>query len=123
MHFRKKRTLEKYHAYKEKNRGEKPKCDFCIDEPSDKKLSFKHWKILKNIFPYDRIAEEHDLLIPKRHFSEETEMTTEERKELIFLKTQALAKKKKYDMVWENFSHMRSVAHYHIHLIRSKRNK
>ncbi|MFA5831138.1 MAG: HIT domain-containing protein [Candidatus Paceibacterota bacterium] len=121
MQFRKKRTLEKYRAYKEKNKKEKPKCDFCLDEPSDKKLVFAHWKILKNIFPYDRIAEEHDLLIPRRHFSEESEMTAEEREELVFIKTRLLPKKKKYDLVWENFSHMRSVSHYHVHLLRAKR--
>lgn len=119
MHLRRKKTLEKYHAYRQIQK-KKTECRFCIDEPTDKKRIFVHWKILKNIFPYDRIAVEHDLLIPKRHFCEESEMTNEEKEELVRIKTKILPKNKKYDMIWENFSHMRSVAHYHVHLLQIK---
>ena len=34
------------------------------DEPSI--LETKHWRIIKNRYPYDRVASRHDLLIPKR---------------------------------------------------------
>jgi diadenosine tetraphosphate (Ap4A) HIT family hydrolase len=98
-------------------------CDFCAEMPQDKKKMFTHWKIFKNIFPYDRIAEEHDLLVPKRHFRSEAEMTPEEREELVHIKTHLLPKKKTYDVIWENFSHLRSVAHYHIHLLCIKKTK
>jgi len=121
MHYRKKKTLEKYHEYQKIKESEKSACDFCHEEPDNKKLSFEHWKIIKNIFPYDRIAEYHDLLIPKRHFRKESEMTGEEREDLVFIKTQILSKQKKYDCVWENFPHVRSVEHYHVHLLFFKR--
>lgn len=122
MYYRKKSTLEKYHEYRKSLSTGKAKCAFCLTEPDDKKLSFTHWKIIKNIFPYDRIAEHHDLLIPKRHFRKESEMTMEERKELVFIKTKKLSKQKKYDCIWENFPHIRSVEHYHVHLLFFKRN-
>ena len=53
----------------------------------------------------------------------ESEMTAEERAELVFIKTQILSDQKKYDCTWENFPHMRSVEHYHVHLLFFKRNK
>ncbi len=123
MNFRTKRTLEKYNRYREDFAGKKPKCDFCVENPDNKKLIFSYWKILKNIFPYDQIAEEHDLIIPKRHFRKESEMTEEERAELVHIKTHRLSRGKKYDFIWENFAHMRSVEHYHLHLLRFKRKK
>jgi diadenosine tetraphosphate (Ap4A) HIT family hydrolase len=122
MHFRKKRTLEKYYAYRE-NKPKTSRCDFCVNDPVEKKEIFIHWKIIKNIFPYDSIAEEHDLLIPKRHFQKESEMSSEEWHELVHIKTVSLSKEKKYDFIWENFAHMRSVLHYHLHLLRFKRSK
>ena len=122
MDFRKKRTLKKHHAYRS-TKDFKMKCDFCITEPSSKKQSFVYWKILKNIFPYDRIAEEHDLIIPKRHFQHESEMTNNERAELVHIKSHQLSAHKKYDFIWENFLHMRSMEHYHLHLLRFKRKK
>ncbi|MCK9351399.1 MAG: hypothetical protein M0P76_01285 [Candidatus Pacebacteria bacterium] len=119
MRFRKKRTLDKYHAYR-KN-GDRPHCDFCVDEPQNKKYLFAHWKILKNMFPYDMIADFHDLIVPRRHFQCESEMTAAEREELVYLKTEFLPKGKKYDIIWENFAHMRSVDHYHVHILRFKK--
>ena len=120
MHFRKKKTQEKYNTYRV-NKVKKSACDFCVSEPDDKKLNFVYWKILKNMFPYDRIAEHHELIIPKRHFKNEADMTPEEREELVYIKAHQLAKDKKYDFIWENFTHIRSVEHYHLHLLSFKR--
>lgn len=111
--------MDKYRKYRQSE--ENSKCNFCIDEPVNIDHVFTHWKILKNIFPYDMIAEHHDLIIPKRHFHSESEMTPQERAELIYIKTELLPVKKKYDIVWENFPHLRSVEHYHVHIIRFKR--
>ncbi len=123
MDFRTKKTREKYHAYREEQGLKKKKCDFCDENAVNKQWAFTYWKILKNIFPYDLIAEEHDLIVPKRHFKKESEMTAEERSELVYLKTHKLSKSKKYDFTWENFAHTRSVEHYHLHLLRFKRSK
>jgi diadenosine tetraphosphate (Ap4A) HIT family hydrolase len=121
MQFRKKRTLAKYYEYKKTQ--EKEVCNFCIGEHKNKTHAFAYWKILKNLFPYDYIAEEHDLLIPKRHFRTESEMTHEEWKELVFIKTTILPKHNSFDIILENFEHMRSVEHYHLHLLKFKEKK
>lgn len=36
----------------------------------------KYWIIAKNDFPYDLITDQHDLLVPKRVFSESWQATT-----------------------------------------------
>ena len=76
---------------------------------------FKHWKIVPNKFPYDGVAEVHDMVVSKRHVSW-GELTDEEREELIELKKTVLCEK--YDMLFEAFPKNRSVpGHFHQHLI------
>lgn len=95
-------------------------CRFCNECLPEDQYSFKYWKVLHNNFPYDMIASEHDLLIPRRHFTNEIEMDAEERAELTLIKTEILPKIKTYDTILENFMRTRSVKHYHIHLLKLK---
>jgi len=122
MDFRTKETLAKYYAFikERKSAGGTPPCRFCKEILPDEKYSFKYWKILHNNFPYDNIAELHDMLIPKRHFADETEMNADEREELIDIKVRIIPGMQAYDTMIENFKKMRSMEHYHIHLIKLK---
>lgn len=115
-------TLKKYKMYRER-RGNDASCDFCKKKAPEHK-TFAKWKIVKNLFPYDKIAETHDMLIPNRHFVCENEMNASEREELVRLKVEILAslpRSKRYHAILENFQHSRTVAHYHIHLIRLRK--
>lgn len=79
--------------------------------------SFEYWHIISNLYPYDMIAKEHDMLVPKRVFSKLSDCTRLEWEEyktiLNVLETEGY-----YDAVLENFSRGRSILrHLHIHLI------
>ena len=113
-------TEEKYSEFRRSRKGDEP-CRFCAEELPGEKFNFKLWKILHNNFPYDNIASLHDMVIPKRHFQNEADMTVEERDELTKIKTEILPATGEYDCVFENMEKMRSMSHYHIHLIRFKR--
>ena len=82
---------------------------------------FKYWRIIKDSFPYDRIATVHNLLIPKRVFSLKKDMNKKEAQELEKLFDGFL--KEKYGVVLEKLSPKgRSVpTHYHIHLLKLKK--
>jgi diadenosine tetraphosphate (Ap4A) HIT family hydrolase len=117
MSLRTDSTQKRYDEFK-KNIGDDTLCRFCSESNPDTKTSFAHWKILHNRFPYDKITTFHDMLIPKRHFERESEMTDEERGELTKIKTDVLPKHDTYDSVMENMSGSRTMDHYHIHLLR-----
>jgi len=119
MDLRTKETRDKYHSYRENLRSNSG-CRFCEEYPLEEEGPFRHWKIIPNIFPYDLIAEKHDLLVPKRHFKNENEMTPEERNELFSIKTEMLPEFSDYHSIFENFSRARSMEHYHLHLLRYK---
>jgi diadenosine tetraphosphate (Ap4A) HIT family hydrolase len=90
-------------------------CVLCTEKPLQ---TFKHWKILKNNFPYDRIADVHDMILPIRH-SEESEITAEEWAEYQEIKAKVLHDK--YEYFIEAVNRKKSVpAHFHIHLIVTK---
>lgn len=68
----------------------------------------------------DEIAATNHLLIPKRPFSTEDEMTPEEQQELREIK-QVLAHEREYDFILENFPVRRSVMlRWHLHLVTAK---
>ena len=79
--YRTKETIAAYKARKEKGLF-KNGCPICLREPIE---VFKHWKVIENHFPYDKIAKVHHMIAPKRHVVE-TELTEDERAELITLK-------------------------------------
>ena len=76
---------------------------------------FDHWRVIENIFPYDRIAKMHHMIIPKRH-AKEPELSAEELKELRKIKEEHL--QTDYDLIIEATHRTRSIpGHFHIHLV------
>jgi hypothetical protein len=119
MDFRTQKTSEKYQKFLKK-RSVGDACRFCEETLPEGKYFFRYWKVLHNNFPYDLIAEKHDILVPIRHFETEDEMTSEEREELTNIKTQILPQWEEYHSAMENFVTARTMDHYHIHLLKFK---
>ena len=108
--------LGRYRKYKKENNSD---VSFFFTSPAIKE--WKHWRLIKNDFPYDVLARKHHLLTPKRLFAKEGEMTSGERKELTAIKNELSGG---YDTMLENFSEQRSFKnHYHLHLIVYKYDK
>ena len=81
-------------------------------------IEFDHWRVINNDFPYDLIAAEHHMLIPKRHCTE-AELDEFESKELIDIKNHE--RLLNYDYLIEAANRKKSIPlHFHIHLIVGK---
>lgn len=81
---------------------------------------FKYWKLVKNEYPYDRIATRHDMLIPLRDFSSFQEVNPKERAEFFKLWNQ-FSKKKTYDMLMVAFPFSQTYpSRLHFHLMKTK---
>lgn len=108
--------LEKiYKKHKEqKLKNNDTSCPLCKKEPIIKQ--FKYWKIINNIFPYNRIAKEHHMIIPIRH-AIEGKLIKAEILELKKIKEKYLIKNKKYDILIEALSLKTLPDHFHLHLI------
>lgn len=77
--------------------------------------TFSHWVIIPNDFPYDLVAQKHDLLVPKRKITSFMEMTDEELRELRNIKEHL---DPHYNCLIENFYEEKSIRdHLHLHLI------
>lgn len=86
-------------------------CRLCEKPPI---TDFEFWKIVENSFPYDKLAEKHTMLLPKRHVTE-VDLTEDERTELLVIKSNSL---QAYEFVFESLPHKKSIpAHFHLHLI------
>jgi len=102
--------VEKYRQHKASGIMERA-CRLCV---ATEIMSFEHWKIIKNEFPYDLIAKAHDMIVPKRHVNEE-ELTPREWEELHKIKYSSL---QTYDILMEGTRRTKSIPqHFHIHLI------
>ena len=78
------------------------------------------WVLVKNEFPYDRIAENHCLLVPKRRFTDDEEMSIEERHELFEIKRE-FSGDKSFDLMCESMAYDRSVpGMFHLHFLKLK---
>tara|TARA_B100000508_G_scaffold60333_2_gene47463 strand:+ start:20873 stop:21232 length:360 start_codon:yes stop_codon:yes gene_type:complete len=110
------RTKETEALYtKEKNNGGLKECPLC-NEPSIKE--WNHWKIIKNKFPYDLIAKDHDMLVSKRHVGEE-DLTQEEFEEMLLIKKEYIHSN--YGYMFEPMMRNKSIPdHFHTHLINEK---
>lgn len=87
-------------------------CIYCEQELLV--AEFQYWVLLKNRFPYDRIAKDHWMLAPKRHIPTEKQLTREENKEL-----ERLLEILNYDCVLINKKPKRTLPdHYHLHLLK-----
>jgi diadenosine tetraphosphate (Ap4A) HIT family hydrolase len=80
---------------------------------------WKHWRLIPNEYPHDLVCIEHDLLVPKRIFSEPLKMELEEQMELLSILFNDL--KNQYDTIKINYPRQQSVLnHWHLHLVRNK---
>lgn len=78
---------------------------------------FTYWVIIKNRFPYDKMAQTNDMLVSKRAISSHYEGTSEEQKEYHDI-LQLLATEGYYDALIENFPKVKSVKKFaHTHLV------
>ena len=98
---------------------DKDYCPFCDGRRiRTKKEVFKHWFIIENRFPYDQIFEVSDMLILKRHTSNEWDLTVTEFIELQEIRRDIISGTD-YDLIQENVSARKSVPpHLHYHLLR-----
>jgi hypothetical protein len=105
------KSLEKFY------RGNPEGCFICERKPIKK---FKYWKIIINIFPYDKLAVKHDMLVPLRHISIESKLSRKEKEELLLIKEKYLSRTN-YDFVLENLPRKKSAPeHFHLHLIKQR---
>jgi hypothetical protein len=77
--------------------------------------TFKHWKIVDNKYPYDRVALVHEMILPLRH-TDGLDLTAQEVAELAKLKTTFL--NDNYHFMVEALPKAKSIpGHFHLHLI------
>ena len=77
---------------------------------------WKYWILVENEFPYDLLASRHSLLVPRRFFAKDSDMTKTERKELFLIKEQ-FSQSQEYDWIVETNSG--SVpGHFHLHCLK-----
>lgn len=111
------RTPEKQAEYKEIRKHFKNAhvCALCEKTSIEE---YEYWRIVKNDYPYDKIAKIHNMLIPKRHVTEE-EFNIEEERELKEIKKKLLDSN--YEFIIEATKHKKSIPeHFHLHLIITK---
>lgn len=117
--LRSKRTYRKYMKFKAGG-FLADGCNLCKNKKGELLKNFKYWKILKNIFPYDLIAETHHMLMPKRHVAEKA-LTKKEKQELFLLKHGYV--EINYEFMLEGTHKKKSIpGHFHIHLLKLKKN-
>lgn len=78
-------------------------------------IEYKLWRVSMNDFPGDAWFKTHDMLIPKRVFANEDDMTIAELTELREIKKDL---QNQYSLYYENTPGTRSVLyHYHVHAV------
>jgi hypothetical protein len=109
--LRSKELQEEYDNYL-KERAPQVECLLCPIPPIK---DFKFWKITDVMFPWDKIAKVHHMILPKRHIRE-NELTDEEKKELQEIKDGYI--NDNYDLFAEATNRKKSVpSHFHVHLV------
>ena len=105
-------------------------CDFCkLEKGSEQYISSsKHFKIIRNIFPYDhwdgRRVVDHIMIVPIKHTEDLSSLG--DNASIEFVKLVSDYESKGYDLFARSpQSTIRSVAHQHTHLIKTagKRHK
>jgi len=110
------RTDETQKAYMELKERRDPRspCPMCS---ADSELDFHYWRIIANDFPYDKIAERHSMLVPKRHIAELRELSAEALAEYDEIESKITG----FDALLKNLPHDQSIPdHFHLHLIKYK---
>ena len=106
------RTLQTHLAYEKAEKNP----NFMAEAPSLQDFTF--WRVIDNTYPHDIIATTHHMLVPKRKFAEEDDMTESEAEELSIIKSQLAYK---YDSIQMNFPRNRTIPdwlHYHLYIYR-----
>ncbi len=107
-------TEEKYQEYM-RAEGLTAPCSLC-EKVAVKEFAF--WKVVENIFPYDKVAKTHHMLVPIRHVQEK-ELTQEEKEEFALIKESFV--NPNYDWIIEMTRKKKSIpGHFHVHLIVGK---
>lgn len=90
-------------------------CNLCSEKKAKSLKKFKHWRIINNRFPHDRISKINHILIPKRHTLYE-KLNKREKEEFEKIKLNYI--EEKYDVLLEATKKRKSIPeHHHIHLI------
>lgn len=114
MALRTTKTLNSYLKFI-KNGFLAEECNLCNKKKAGSIKKFKYWRIVDNLFPWDRIAKIHHMIIPKRHIVY-TELTQAEKKEFDAIKIKYI--EKNYDLIAEATQKKKTIPeHLHIHLI------
>jgi hypothetical protein len=88
-------------------------CNICEKAPIIKE--FKLWKIVGNLFPWDRVAKIQHMVVPKRHVVYE-ELSGEEKREFDEIKVGYI--EKEYEIIAEATNKIKTIpSHFHMHLI------
>ncbi|MCD5381864.1 MAG: hypothetical protein LR017_00940 [Candidatus Pacebacteria bacterium] len=112
--LRTQKLAEEYTTYRN-TWTEETGCVLCT---CDVAKEFTYWKICPAKFPYDLIASRHDMLLPKRHVTENG-LTDAEHAEYLDIKRNHLSD---YEFVVEGTSHTQTVPqHFHQHLLVMKK--
>ncbi|MEX0930175.1 MAG: hypothetical protein WDZ79_00700 [Candidatus Paceibacterota bacterium] len=106
------RTEETQRRYEEYKRHPKEGCVICSAQ-SEREL--EHWRIVRNDFPYDYVAERHSMLVPKRHVAQYAELTDPEKDEFEGLQPGV----EDFDILLKQFPRNQTVPdHLHYHLLK-----
>jgi diadenosine tetraphosphate (Ap4A) HIT family hydrolase len=106
-------SQEVYENYAKNNKDDG--CALCLKASL---RDFNYWRIVKNDFPYDKIAEIHDILIPIRH-AREGDLNEQELQELMKIKESHV--NEAYEYMIEATAKNKSIPnHFHLHLIVAK---
>lgn len=109
--FRTEKMLKKFEEFK-KSRSRTQVCGLCKTKPVKQ---FKYWKIMKNKFPYDKVAKVNHILVSKRHVDYK-KLAEAEKRELESIKYGYVPKK--YEVILEATKKRMSFPdHFHVHLV------
>jgi diadenosine tetraphosphate (Ap4A) HIT family hydrolase len=115
---RKWRSQTTHNRYEEERKQDlkSDTCPLCEESPL---RVFNYWQVKTNKYPYDAVAEKHDLLIPIRHVANYENLSKEEIEELRTLKETYL--NQNYTYFLEAMPKNKSIpGHLHYHLIEPK---
>ena len=113
--FRTKRSDKKYRKLIAAGFLQNNGCKLCKEVIVKK---FKHWKVIQNRFPWDRIAKVHHMIVPIRHVTFE-KLNNAEKKEYQIIKESYL--QKNYENISESTNKRKTIPeHFHLHLIVAK---
>ena len=113
--LRTRKTYQKYMKFKAKG-NLADGCNLCNETKSIKE--FKYWRIINNIFPWDRIAKINHMIVSKRHATHK-ELNTAEKKELEAVKYGYI--EKNYEIIVDVVNRNKTIpGHFHTHLITLK---